>query len=68
MHVSFDESYPKSVGKGVVFDGAGVSSENILKDPKESDSKPVIVEEKLDQVAEEREEDHPSYKSDHPLE
>ena len=54
MHVSFDESYPKSVRKGVVFDGVDVSSESILKDSKESDSKPIIVKEKLDQVAEER--------------
>ena len=30
LHVSFDESHPKNVGKGISFDGAGVSSEDIL--------------------------------------
>ena len=33
MHVSFDESCPRSVGNGIVFDGACVSSQSILKDP-----------------------------------
>ena len=32
FHVSFDESYPKNVGKGISFDGAGVSSEDVLKE------------------------------------
>src|ERR1051325_9795024 len=32
VHVSFDESNPKNVGKGISFDGAGVSSEGILKE------------------------------------
>jgi len=32
VHVSFDESYPKNVGKDVFFDDAGISTESILKD------------------------------------
>ncbi|XP_050895564.1 uncharacterized protein LOC127102206 [Lathyrus oleraceus] len=32
VHVSFDESYPKIVGEGIFVDGAGVPSENIIKD------------------------------------
>ena len=32
VHVSFDKSYPKNVGKGISLDGASVSTEDILKE------------------------------------
>ena len=68
MHVSFDESDLKLVGKGSVYDGACVSSKSILKDPKEKDSESTKIEEELDQVSKKRGEDHPSNKNDLPLE
>src|ERR1044072_1977264 len=68
VHVSIDESYLKAVRKGSLFDGAGVSSESILKDPKENDFKSTNNEEELDQVSEERGEDHSSNKDDLPFE
>ena len=50
-----------------MFDGACVSLESILKDPKK-DSESNNNEKELDQVSEERGEDHPSNKDDLPLE
>ena len=74
VHVSFDESCPKLVGKGILFDGAGVSSESILKDPvdKSDENKdsliPEKIEEKSDQVPEVKVEDQQSDESNLPLE
>lgn len=44
MQVTFDESYPKNVGKGVSFQDAGVSSKGIFKDTREGIDHPETVE------------------------
>src|SRR4051812_45106247 len=73
VHVSFDESCPKVVGKGSVLNGAGVSTESLLNDPDAKLEKnkesllPENNEEEVDQTPKEKEEDQPSEKSDLPL-
>ncbi|KAI5415607.1 hypothetical protein KIW84_040865 [Lathyrus oleraceus] len=70
MHVSFDESYPKIVREGIFVDGAGVTSENIIKDQEEKsvEPNPEKVKEKPNHVSENKEDDHPINNNDLPLE
>jgi hypothetical protein len=68
VHVSFDESYPKSVGKGISFVDAGVSTEDILKEAvKEIDqSKTVDNEEEEDTSHVKEKEEGPAEVNDLP--
>lgn len=43
VHVSFDESYPKNVGKDVFFDDAVISTESILKDQDDQSYEPLLA-------------------------
>ena len=79
VHVSFDESYPKNVGKGISFDGTGVSSEDILKEAvKEIDQSKTVDSEKEEDTSHVKDEEEkpaevddlpPAWKSskDHPI-
>ncbi|XP_050888778.1 uncharacterized protein LOC127093932 [Lathyrus oleraceus] len=70
VHVSFDESYPKTVREGSIVDGAGVPSEGIIKDQEENrvDTHPKKAEEEPDLNSEKKEEDHFISNTDLPLE
>jgi hypothetical protein len=70
VHISFDESYPKTVGEGIIIDGAGVPSEDIIKDQEEKhvEPHPEKAEEEPDQISEKKEEDHSINNNDLPLE
>ena len=59
VHVSFDESCPKMVRKGISFNGAGASSERILNDQDETNNEPILEKEKgeIDHVSSKEEED-----------
>ena len=46
VHVSFDEFYLKHVGKGISLDGAGVSTENILKETVEENVQSKTIDDK----------------------
>ena len=46
VHVSFDESCPKMVEKGISVNGAGASSERILIDQDEKSNEPLLEKEK----------------------
>lgn len=46
MHFTFDESYPRNVGKGISFHDTSVSSEDILKDTKKGIDQPEAVKPK----------------------
>src|ERR1051325_3593960 len=72
VHVSFDESCPKNVGKGISFDDTGISSEDILKEDalEINQSKPVDKDEyEVEEGTAEVESLPPAWKSskDHPL-
>lgn len=69
MHVTFDESYPRNVRKGISFHDAGVSSEEILKDAEEGIDQPeaVIPEKEDDNNYEKEKEDSPTKVDDLPL-
>lgn len=43
MHVTFDESYPRNVGKCIYFRDPGVFSEDILKDTEKGIDQPEVV-------------------------
>lgn len=68
--MSFGESYPKFVGEGIIIDGAGVPSEDIIKDQEKKSIEPHLeeVEEEPDHIPETKEEDHSINKNDIPLE
>ena len=44
VHVTFDESHPKDVGKGVVFHDVGVSSQDILNGTEQGINQPKAVD------------------------
>lgn len=44
VHINFDESYPKKIGKGILFLDVGVSLQDILKEPEKGTNQPKAVE------------------------
>lgn len=43
MHVTFDESYPRNIGKDISFHDTGVSLEDILKNTEKGIDQPKVV-------------------------
>lgn len=69
VHVTFEESYPRNVGKDISFYDAGVSSEDILKDAEKGIDQPEAVkpEKKEDVDPEKEKEESPTKVDDLPL-